>query len=456
MAHHNADPKLLANLSWKFLPVALLFRASNWLQGPYFYKLYSSKNSILQDLPGGMTTLYVSGYVAGMTAGTLIGSFTDRCGRRNGCVLCGLAFAFTCLTAHSNNLWVLLFGRLTAGIASTLLHSAFEAWLVSEATRIGGAEQKLSLVSSVLSSQTSMSSFIAIISGAVATYAVNAVGVTGASDLALCLLFLGLILMFATWRENVGVRVEAGVEESTNNDESRGGEKVQGSGSRRRSAMSVLTSHPSVIALGVVQVAYEGTMHIFITLWPEILQETVEQEENVPFGYIFSGFMVSVMVGSALYKSYTTRVDSGKTNNNVIACAVMLFVATVALFIPFFSQGHFWATLVAFVLFEATAGGYHPCMGAMRTRLVPSDVSASMITLFRVPQNMLVVTLLLSYKKESHGKGRATGSGIGQTHLLAACSGVLCLSLVVLLVVFGTAQSGSVQVEKEEAKKKNK
>ena len=108
------------------------------------------------------------------------------------------------------------------------------------------------------------------------------------------------------------------------------------------------------------------------------------------------------------------------------------------------------------MLFEATAGGYHPCMGAMRTRLVPSDVSASMITLFRVPQNMLVVTLLLSYKKESHGKGRATGSGIGQTHLLAACSGVLCLSLVVLLVVFGTAQSGSVQVEKEEAKKKNK
>ena len=123
-----------------------------------------------------------------MTAGTLVGSFTDRCGRRNGCVLCGLAFAFTCITAHSDDLVVLLLGRVTAGIASTLLHSAFEAWLVSEAERVGGPSQKLNLVSEVLSSQTSMSSSIAIVSGAVATYVVNLFGVTGACDLSLLLL----------------------------------------------------------------------------------------------------------------------------------------------------------------------------------------------------------------------------------------------------------------------------
>lgn len=35
------------------------------MAGPYFYQLYSSKQSIATDLPGGMTTLYVSGYLAG-------------------------------------------------------------------------------------------------------------------------------------------------------------------------------------------------------------------------------------------------------------------------------------------------------------------------------------------------------------------------------------------------------
>ena len=446
----------LTTLSWRFLPVALLFRASNWLQGPYFYQLYSSKTTILTELPGGMTTLYISGYVAGMTAGTLVGSFTDRCGRRNGCVLCGIAFAFTCLTAHSENLWMLLIGRLTAGIASTLLHSAFEAWLVSEATRIGGTEQKLSLVSTVLSSQTSLSSFIAIVSGGVATYAVNAVGVTGASDLALGLLVVGLILVFTTWRENVGVHLQDEKnekdEKDAKNEKNEKNEKNKQIGmmekdekeshnstiQERRSAMSVLVSRPTVIALGIVQVAYEGTMHIFITLWPEILQETVGKNEKIPFGYIFSGFMISVMIGSELYKLLKTKMtmnrgSGGSGTNNIITMAFMLFIATVALLIPWLAKGHFWATLIAFMLFEITAGGYHPCMGGMRTRLVPSDVSASMITLFRVPQNMLVVGLLLSYKK---GGKENSGNG-SHTRLLGACGFVLCLSMVILLMVFG-------------------
>ena len=478
----------LHELSWRFLPVALLFRASNWLQGPYFYKLYSSKDTILQDLPGGMTTLYISGYIAGMTAGTLIGSFTDRCGRRNGCVLCGLAFAFTCLTAHSTHLGILLLGRLTAGIASTLLHSAFEAWLVSEATRVGGPEHKLSLVSSVLSLQTSLSSFIAIVSGAVATYFVNAFGVTGASDVSLFLLMVGIALIYSTWSENVGVHVavdhvdvdhvarareerrSGGGSSSSSSSSSSGqglaqqltAQKDTFRESKSRSALSVLRSHPIIIALGVVQVAYEGCMHIFITLWPEILQDTVGKDVPIQFGYVFSGFMLSVMIGSTIYKQYVQL----PTSNNVLACAVMLCIATVALTIPLvLTSGHFTATLGAFMLFEMTAGGYHPCMGAMRTRLVPSDVSASMITLFRVPQNLLVVVLLLWSKKGSVGKNSGGETGVsGHTRLLGSCGFVLCLSMVVLLSVFGcrngnggsggSGGSGDVQAKQREKKKK--
>ena len=38
-----------------------------------------------------------------------------------------------CLTAvqHFNNWWILLFGRVTGGVATSLLFSVFEAWMVS-------------------------------------------------------------------------------------------------------------------------------------------------------------------------------------------------------------------------------------------------------------------------------------------------------------------------------------
>ena len=73
-------------------------------------------------------------------------------------------------------------------------------------------------------------------------------------------------------------------------------------------------------------------------------------------------------------------------------------------------------------------------MGGMRTRLVPSDVSASMITLFRVPQNMLVVGLLLSYKKggkENSGNGSHTRFTCLPDSLVHALAGRLKLRVFV-------------------------
>jgi hypothetical protein len=35
------------------------------------------------------------------------------------------------LAQHFNNWWILLFGRVTGGVATSLLFSVFEAWMVS-------------------------------------------------------------------------------------------------------------------------------------------------------------------------------------------------------------------------------------------------------------------------------------------------------------------------------------
>jgi predicted MFS family arabinose efflux permease len=43
-----------------------------------------------------------------------------------------VTYALSCCTKHSPNFWVLMLGRVLGGIATSLLYSAFESWLVAE------------------------------------------------------------------------------------------------------------------------------------------------------------------------------------------------------------------------------------------------------------------------------------------------------------------------------------
>lgn len=54
--------------------------------------------------------------------------------------LAGLAYCFTygasCVTKHFSNYWILMLGRFFGGIATSLLFSTFESWLVAEHTKV--------------------------------------------------------------------------------------------------------------------------------------------------------------------------------------------------------------------------------------------------------------------------------------------------------------------------------
>lgn len=52
-------------------------------------------------------------------------------------------YSLSCMTKHSPNYWVLLVGRLLGGIATSLLFSAFEAWVVAEHNSRGYDEKLL-------------------------------------------------------------------------------------------------------------------------------------------------------------------------------------------------------------------------------------------------------------------------------------------------------------------------
>lgn len=63
-------------------------------------------------------------------------------GRKRAALLYVLTYTIGCFTKHVPNFWVLFFGRILCGIATSLLYSVFESWVVSEhiKVRAGGDE----------------------------------------------------------------------------------------------------------------------------------------------------------------------------------------------------------------------------------------------------------------------------------------------------------------------------
>lgn len=53
-------------------------------------------------------------------------------GRKKAALTYVATYAFGCFTKHWNNFQILLVGRIFCGVATSLLYSAFESWLVAE------------------------------------------------------------------------------------------------------------------------------------------------------------------------------------------------------------------------------------------------------------------------------------------------------------------------------------
>jgi len=58
-------------------------------------------------------------------------------GRRTAAYLYVLTYSICCITKHSPDFSILMIGRIFGGIATSLLFSAFESWLVAEHFKLG-------------------------------------------------------------------------------------------------------------------------------------------------------------------------------------------------------------------------------------------------------------------------------------------------------------------------------
>jgi MFS family permease len=390
---------------WNYLLVYLIVMEADWLQGPYVYALYEAYGFVKQDI----AILFIAGFSSSMVFGTFIGSIADKYGRKNMCMVFGLCYSLSCLTKLFNDFNILLAGRILAGISTSLLFSAFEAWMVYEHFKRGYSAERLS---STFSMATIGNGLAAIVAGLIASFVAEIYGFVAPFMVALCFLILATVIVASTWSENYGDST-INVSQTFSN------------------AVTILRNDPKVPILGLTQSLFEGSMYVFVFMWTPALNEDPNaiKDQALPYGVIFACFMVCIMVGSSIF----TLLVQKSIKLESIALVVLGF-ALVSLSVPIFAVNQY-VLLLAFLAFEVSCGLYFPCFGTLRGTHIPESARATIMNFFRVPLNFLVVVVL-----------RKVDAFSNQT-VFAVCAAWLITSLV-LAKIFGRYTAG------EESKRK--
>ena len=314
-----------------------------------------------------------------MILGSIIGGLADAYGRKRLCLCYCLAYTFSVLMKHCKHFYVLLIGRVGGGIATSLLFSVFESWLIGAHTERGlgskgglKKDEEEKWLAKSLSLSMYGSSLVAIGSGVLANIVVANSGkmrplhgdesssiyyggYISAFDICLVPLVLCATFIVVLWEENYGADALESLEveireysgdgltkkhsvtledvESINlqNEDGKTILDVKSISQRKGGACSTLLhacrtvwNSPNILACCIIGSVYEGAMYIFIFLWTPALSalsttldKTATAEESavekdphtdseLPFGVIFSSFMVCCMLGTTAFSRLST------------------------------------------------------------------------------------------------------------------------------------------------------
>ena len=319
-----------------------------------------------------------------MIFGTIVGSMADKYGRKLAALTYCVTYIGSCITKHWSQYNVLMLGRFLGGIATSLLFSCFESWVVGEHFKrdydpdwLGGLFSLAVFVGNGL---------VAIVSGLVANYLVDDMqfGPVAPFDAAAVLLAVGMVIITMTWSENYGDK-----------NPSQGGMMDKFS-----KAAHEITSNRKVALLGGMQALFEGSMYTFVFLWTPALSPN---GESIPHGMIFACFMVACMAGSALAgKMMTAKKSIEKYMQWVFSLSGLALAVPLAIHVTMEKDGNTTGgisfqgqvQMLAFLVFEFMVGIFWPSMMKMRSSYVAEEYRATIINFFRIPLNLFVCTVL--------------------------------------------------------------
>ncbi|CAI9290269.1 unnamed protein product [Lactuca saligna] len=165
-----------------------------------------------------------------------------------------ITYILNCITKHSPQYIILMVGRILRGIATSLLFSAFESWLVAEHNKRGFEQQWLSTTFS--KAIFLGNGLVAILAGLFGNLLVGslAMGPVAPFDAASIFLAIGMAIIISSWTENYG-------------DSSESKDLM----TQFRGAAVAIASDEKIPLLGAIQSLFEGSMYTFVFLWTPAL-----------------------------------------------------------------------------------------------------------------------------------------------------------------------------------------
>ena len=348
-----------------YLSVYLLCTFSDWLKGPYVYALYVEYGFSQLEI----AWLFAGGFLSSLVFGTIVGSLSDKFGRKNMCLLFCVVYGASAFTKLVNSFAWLFFGRVLSGVATSLLFTTFESWMVAEHHARQFPE---ALIANTFSKAILGNGIVAVAAGLVAQLAASYYGYVAPFLVAVPCLTLAGILM-RDWQENYG-NASVSLMETF----------VRGYDALKRERKLQL--------LGTCQALFEGAMYVWVFYWTPCLTAVTKDGPNasqpLPFGLIFACFMCAMMIGGSI----TDMVPLEHIVLPLHALAVLAIAfATILYDIKLM-------VFLSFVLFEGLVGTYFGAHGTLRSIHIEEATRASVMNIFRIPLNALVLgTITLEF-----------------------------------------------------------
>jgi len=276
-----------------------------------------------------------------------------------------------------------MIGRILRGIATSLLFSAFESWLVAEHNKRGFDPQWLTITFS--KAIFLGNDLISIVSGLFANLLAENLGFGPVApfDAAACFLAIGMAIIMSSWSENY-----------------RDPSEIKDLMAQFKVAAKAIASDEKIALLGAIQSLFEGSMYTFAFLWTPALSTN---EEDIPHCFIFATFMVSSMLGSSIasrllarklkVEGYMQIVFSISAVTLVLPVATNILVPTSSVKGGSVSIGGS-LQLLGFCTFEACVGIFWPSIMKMRSQYIPEEARSTIMNFFRIPLNLFVCVVL--------------------------------------------------------------
>ena len=268
--------------------------------------------------------------------------------------------------------------------------------MVSEFYSRGFKEE---LLSDIFGWSTFLNGLIAILSGVVANFLVDlfgrgSLGYVMPFMASIVVLVFSFLVVFFTWKENYG-------QGSTNS--------TKQSGSNIWNAISEIRNDRKTFAVGVMQCCFESAMYTFVFMWSPALEKIASEKTSIPFGLVFASFMVSIMIGSLFFRILSNH----HSNENIARMAFAL--STVSFMMCIVNIKTEFLLFFWFNVFECSCGIYFPSVGTMRGKYVKEETRATVMNVFRVPLNLIVVVSLL----------KVDSMAFSSVFLICACSNII-------------------------------